>query len=429
MIPHKGFFKSIMAVLLIFSLLSALHIESVYAAKTAEELQQEIDDLQAKSDAIAEEREALEQEIEANRNKTLTIVEQKSQVDREIELARREIENANDQIHHYNMLIAEKQAELDILMAEQHTQLSAYQKRMRAMQERGTISYFEVMLQAKSFSDMLNCRVMLEEVARADQRMLDEIRDIAAEVLRAKDALAAEKVAIELKKVELAEAEALLAEKRAESDTLLVTLYADREKLIEECEKYEKEEAVLTDQIAALEAERTDILYQEWLASQPQGGSSGSNSSSGNSSGNNAGSESNPPATSQRFYFPMAYCTMLTSAYGYRVHPITGNYAFHSGVDLAAGVGTEIYATKSGTVTTATENYVYGNYVIINHLDGYSSLYGHMTHYTVSEGQYVHQGQVIGYVGLTGWTNGPHLHFTLYYNGSTVNPMNYISIP
>ena len=76
----------------------------------------------------------------------------------------------------------------------------------------------------------------------------------------------------------------------------------------------------------------------------------------------------------------MAYCTMLTSAYGYRVHPITGNYSFHGGVDLAAGVGTEIYATKSGTVTTATENYVYGNYVIINHLDGYSSLYGHMTH-------------------------------------------------
>ena len=180
MIPHKGFFKSIIAVLLIFSFLSALHIESVYAAKTAEELQQEIDDLQAKSDAIAEEREALEQEIEANRNKTLTIVEQKSQVDREIELARREIENANDQIHHYNMLIAEKQAELDILMAEQHAQLSAYQKRMRAMQERGTISYFEVMLQAKSFSDMIdkvNCAVSgaVDKLAKRKDKKTEKV--------------------------------------------------------------------------------------------------------------------------------------------------------------------------------------------------------------------------------------------------------------
>lgn len=421
---YKRRIRSMIASVLVLSILSGFAFLTVHGAKTADELQQEIEELERRSEEIEAEREALEQELEANRNQTLTIVERKAQVDREIELARREVENTNEQIHSYNLLIAEKQAELDKLKTEQTNLLTAYRKRMRAMQERGNISFFEVMIQAKSFADMLNCRVMIEEIARADQRMMDEIRDMALVVMAAKDALAAEKVSIELKKAELAEAEAVLAEKRAQSDALLIELYADKENLIEECEKIIEAEASLSEQIAALEAERTEILYQEWLASQNQ------TNNQQNSSANSDPSHTDPPpASDQGFAFPMAYCTMLTSAYGYRIHPITGNYAFHNGVDLAAGTGTEIYATKSGTVTTAEENYVYGNYVVINHLDGYSSLYGHMTHFTVSEGEYVEQGELIGYVGSTGWSNGPHLHFTLYYNGSSVNPMNYISIP
>jgi len=420
----KRMIRSMIASVLILSIFTGFAFLTVHGAKTADELQQEIEELERKSEEIEAEHEALEKELEANRNQTLTIVERKAQVDREIELARREVENTNEQIHSYNLLIAEKQAELDKLKTEQTNLLTAYQKRMRAMQERGNISYFEVMIQAKSFADMLNCRVMIEEIARADQRMMDEIRDMALVVMAAKDALAAEKCNIELKKAELTEAEAVLAEKRAQSDALLIELYTDKEKLIEECEKIIEAETSLSEQIAALEAERTEVLYQEWLASQNQ------TNNQQNGSANSDPSHADPlPSSGQGFAFPMAYCTMLTSAYGYRIHPITGNYAFHNGVDLAAGTGTEIYATKSGTVTTAEENYVYGNYVVINHLDGYSSLYGHMTRFTVSEGEYVEQGELIGYVGSTGWSNGPHLHFTLYYNGSSVNPMNYINIP
>jgi murein DD-endopeptidase MepM/ murein hydrolase activator NlpD len=117
---------------------------------------------------------------------------------------------------------------------------------------------------------------------------------------------------------------------------------------------------------------------------------------------------------------------VLASAYGWRTHPITGKQSFHNGVDLANVTGTPIYAAKSGTVTVATYNGVYGYYVQINHGDGFSSLYGHMTHYIVSVGQSVSAGQVIGYMGSTGWSTGSHLHFTIYYNGNTVNPMNYI---
>jgi murein DD-endopeptidase MepM/ murein hydrolase activator NlpD len=116
----------------------------------------------------------------------------------------------------------------------------------------------------------------------------------------------------------------------------------------------------------------------------------------------------------------------LSSPYGYRIHPVYGTYRFHSGVDLAAPKGTPIYATRSGTVTRATYDSSSGYYVTINHGDGFSSSYLHMTHYIVKAGQKVKQGEVIGYVGSTGTSTGNHLHFSVYYNGTSQNPAAYI---
>ena len=97
-------------------------------------------------------------------------------------------------------------------------------------------------------------------------------------------------------------------------------------------------------------------------------------------------------------------------------------------MDLAAPTGTPIYASRSGTVTTASYGSSSGYYVQIDHGDGYRSIYMHMTHYDVYAGQYVRQGQVIGYCGSTGVSTGPHLHFGISLNGSYVNPANYIPI-
>ena len=201
---------------------------------------------------------------------------------------------------------------------------------------------------------------------------------------------------------------------------------------------YEDQEATLTDEIAQKEKEYTDALAAEEEARRQQEEEQRrqeeeqnrqeeeNNGNSGGSDSDGSGSGSGGNASSSGWQYPLPYRVTVTSAYGYRVHPVTGQWSFHTGVDLAAGAGTPIYATRSGTVTTATYSDVYGYYVTINHGDGYSSLYGHMTHYVVSAGETVSQGQVIGYVGSTGWSTGAHLHFTIYYNGSTVNPMDYI---
>ncbi len=421
-----------LAALLVFSLLAGI-VVMIVSAKTSSEIQAEIDALEEKSNEIAQQREALESEIAENANKTLTTVEEKAQVDQEIELTRQSIEVVSEQIHQFSLLIAEKQAELDELEVEQQAMFERYKLRMRAMQERGEINYWYVLLEAESFSDMLSSRTMIEEIAKTDQRMMDELRQLAAEIIAAKESLAGDKAELEGKKAELAEAQELLAQKREESDALLTDLISDRERLIEETEKYEAAEAELSNQIAALEVERTQALLAEWAAAHPVQPSDQENNSDGDNSSDNSDdtpSYEPPPSSSEGFIFPLpsGIGVVLTSPYGYRTHPITGNYTMHNGVDLACSSGTPIYASKSGYVTTATYHYAYGNYVTINHMDGFSTLYGHMTYFVVSEGEYVEQGQVIGYVGSTGYSTGPHLHFTIYYDGSTVNPMNYISL-
>lgn len=418
MYKYRRLFISVIAGLLVLSLLAGF-VVMIVNAKTSAEIQAEIDELEGQSDELEAQRSALESQIKENENKTLNIVEQKSQVDQEIELTRLEIENVTEQVHQYNLLISEKQAELDELQGRQDDLFARYKLRMRAMQERGEVSFWSVLIDAESFADMLNCRAMIEEIAKTDQRMMDEMRALASEVIAAKEDLAAQKVILEQKKAELTDAQQLLDEKRAESDRLLSELVADKIELIKLDEEYEAQLTALTESIAALEAEKTAALQAEWLAAHPPAPPTPDNP------------DPQPvyPSNGESFLFPLdrSGYVCVTSSYGYRVHPITGNYTMHNGVDLAAYEGTAIYATKSGYVTTATYNYAYGNYVTINHMDGFSSLYGHMIYSTVNEGQFVSQGEVIGYVGSTGYSTGPHLHFTIYYNGDTVNPMNYIS--
>ena len=118
--------------------------------------------------------------------------------------------------------------------------------------------------------------------------------------------------------------------------------------------------------------------------------------------------------------------TSRSSAYGVRRHPISGEYKFHEGIDLSASIGTDIYATGDGTVIKAARTFGgYGNLVIIDHGFGYESLYGHMNKIEVLEGSEVKRGQVIGTVGNTGYSAGPHLHYEVHKNGRHVNPIDY----
>lgn len=118
----------------------------------------------------------------------------------------------------------------------------------------------------------------------------------------------------------------------------------------------------------------------------------------------------------------------ITSEYGYRVSPISGNYRLHSGVDLGAESGSDVYSVLSGTVVDSDYASDYGNYVIIDHGDGLCTLYAHCSKRLVSAGDKVSQGDTIALVGSTGASTGPHLHFEVRVNNERINPLNLLPI-
>ncbi len=125
-----------------------------------------------------------------------------------------------------------------------------------------------------------------------------------------------------------------------------------------------------------------------------------------------------------RFLWPTT-SNLITSYFGYRVHPIYRTTRFHSGIDIGAPYGAPIYAAEAGKVILASYYDGYGNCIIIDHGDGVSTLYAHCSSIIVKVGQYVSKGQIIGYVGSTGNSTGPHLHFEVRIKGNPVNPLNY----
>ena len=396
----KRTFRIFTALLLCVGLLGALLLPA--GALPSDEIQDELDRLKKEADDLAAEQEKLAAELSSVSEQLSDYAQLKLDLDHELELKRQEVENLEAQLHQYNLLISEKQAELDELLEQQKALIERYKLRMRAVQERGDISFWSVLLSSSSFTELLTSQAMVEEISRADLQMLSALADMASEVLAAKEDLAEKKTELAGTREQLDAAQAALEQSRADADAMLTSLANDREKLRAAELQAEAEVAALSDQIAKKEQELTEAKKKE----QPQ-------------------------PTEKGFLFPVATSgfACVTDPYGYRTNPITGNYQLHNGIDLAANRGTPIYAAKTGTVSTAASGYGWGNYVVINHGDGYSTLYAHQDYYIVSEGDTVTQGQVIGYVGSTGNSTGPHLHFTIYYNGSTVNPAGYIAIP
>lgn len=413
----------VLAAVILLSLVSTALIVMVHAASSSE-IKSKLADLRAKQAEIQKQSDELEKSIAENKDQTKTLVSQKAEIDQEMEMSRQKIENLNEQIQQLNLLIAEKQTELEASVAKEEALQKQYKARLRSMEETGSVSYWSILFRASSFSDLLDRVDMIREIAESDQLMLKQLSAATQAVETERADLEQQKLDLQQTEDDLAVEQAELETKRAKADTLITQMQAEYASLSDEFLAAEADEAAVREQIKKTETDYFNALAKEQAAAAAAAAAANKTSNSNNSSASSSGG-----ASSGSFAFPLAYSTGVTCAYGPRVHPINGNKSFHYGVDLAAGMNTEIYATKSGTVTGATYGEANGYYVTINHGDGYSSIYAHMTNYVVSVGDSVKQGQLIGYVGTTGWSTGPHLHFEILYNGSNVNPMNYISLP
>ena len=376
------------------------------SAASSAEIQKQINALKSENAELQKQIDAVQRQYDANYSEMEAMAAEKNAIDREMTLISSKIELTNEQIRAYGQLIADTQEELDGAREELRLLSEAHRERVRVMEEEGKLSYWQVLFQASSFTDLLDRLNMIEEINAADRRRIEQMR-IAADIVTATQMnLETEKAAQEEVRLQLAEDEEYLAEKRVEYDALLLDLEERSEEfeiLLAESESLQDE---LMQEIAAKEVELKEAKYDEYLRQLAVKGD-------------------NPPSDATWLTPVSGY--RLTSAFGMRKHPVLKVTRMHNGIDMSCPAGTPIYATRAGTVTrTAYQASGAGNYVSINHLDGFSSVYMHMTHYVVSQGQKVSQGQLIGYVGNTGISTGDHLHFGISYAGTYVNPLAYI---
>lgn len=297
------------------------------------------------------------------------------------------------------------------------------------MEEEGTVSYWEVLFKAASFSDLLDRLNMVAEIAASDNRRIRELGEAAEEVEQAKNALGLEKEGLEDTREELDSTQEALEVRQLEAEALLQELLAKGRELEGLWEEYEAREEEFMREIAAKQVEYDAAKQAEWeqymatyvppTTQAPQDTGNQGNTTTGGAAASNPGSSV--------WLVPCSY-TMLTSPFGNRKAPLAGASTYHQGVDLAAPRGTSVRASRAGIVTVAGYSNSAGNYVQINHQDGFSSIYMHLDTYCVSSGQVVSGGQQLGTVGTTGISKGYHLHFGISYNGAYVNPCSYVNL-
>ncbi len=399
---QKKILAAALAVLMSFSLVFGVLPAPAYAVTQAE-----IDELERKKEALekqVEEKQAIVDELEAQQ---ASVLEQKQALDERNDYLYEQLSINAEQIALYDQLIAQKALEVDEAKAKELEQLERYRKRVRAMEENGNADFLAMLLNANSLGEFLTAIDDIGEIMESDKLLEDAYIAARENTERVKADYEQYKAGLEEKKSELNEEKGRIMNEIAEAAKLLEEITNDIEthaKEIEELEKAQEEaEALIEQKIAELEEQKR--REQEALAAaQSSGGDGGGGSTYGTVTG------------SGNFVWPCA-CTYITSMVGYRYHPISGEYKYHSGMDIGCQYGDSVWASDGGTVILAGVNGGYGNCIMIDHGyvngDNYYTLYGHLSSIGVSVGQTVSQGQYIGAVGSTGVSTGPHLHFEI----------------
>ena len=383
-----------------------------------EELKQENEDLQAKIDALKEDEEAA---LAYQEELTGKIDENEEKIDQ----ARATIEEMNGKIE-------ELEARLSLSEEKYQGTIDAFKERLKALYVSGgsSLGTLEILLDSESLSEFFTRQELVEVMAQRDQSMLDQLDAYMEETQGDREELVAaqQEVADSKKAIEAAQDE--LEVLYEENDLLVASLEGQQAQAQEQIAANEAEDAELQAQLEALIAERNrqeEEKRQQALQNQQaqNGGSDGGEGATQPSGG--TGVEPVTPGLQSGF-------SPIWPLPGVGVGSITGHFGDmyfngpHNGLDIGAGYGTPIVAAQAGEVISAQYHWSWGNNVLIWHNETFSTRYAHMSSIAVSAGQYVEQGQIIGYVGSTGESFGNHLHFEVYYGGSRVDPDPYLGI-
>ena len=390
----KRILCAFLAVLTLLTLAAAGSVRPAYAAKTAAELEEEqrkaaqIAALEQKKKEQQEKLKELEKQIAEAKAKKEDVMVTKNLLDQRNQLLLEQIDDTQNQIDD----AAAQIARYELLEQEQY---ELFCQQVRSEEERGSLSYLSVLFKATSMADLLNRMEFVNEVAEYNKTLIAAMKET-------RENIKAEKTEMEAKEAQLSEQQDELQGKLDET-TNLMNEYAADQKALEQMHAAEEKAA---DEI--------DAQIERLIA------------------------DSDVVPGSEGFIWPVSTSKMISSPIGSRVAPGGFGSTNHKGVDICnVGYTSSVYATKSGRVLLTNSSGWgggYGNYVVIDHGGGMSTLYAHMSIVKVSVGQYVSQGDVIGVTGNTGASTGPHLHYevhsTTMVNGRAVtvyeNPLNYL---
>ncbi len=347
---------------------------------------------QAEINQQQQKKNEAQEKLNSNQTKRAKTLAEMEKLEKESGDIQAQINVIDKKIAETDKELSEQEAKLEVATKKAEEKYDLFKERFRVMCEQGDVSYIEMLLSAKSFSDFIDKAEIVKEISEHDKGIFDEMEASRLEIEKARDEIAALKKSQEESKDSLSSQKQALQQKQQEQKAYMQELEKD-------AASYQK---IIDEADAAMASLRSRI------------------------SGSLSSSSSGASYVGGEFAWPTPSCTYITSHFSpRRKNPVSGIWKRHTGTDIGAAYGTSIVAANSGTVTLAGWNSGYGNCVIIDHGGGRATLYAHMSAYSVSAGQSVQRGQHIGNVGSTGNSTGPHLHFEVLINGVAVDPMQY----
>lgn len=407
----------------------------VSAEDSISDLEQQLQQLEQENQKYQKILDDTKSDIAEKEEYKSALVSKVQVLDEKIAVTREKISSLNDDIK-------EKQDAYDKGLSEVEDQFDALANRLRILYMSGNATDLEIIFGAKDFSDLIDKMELVKSLANSDKELISEIQTKLDELSTQKESLEADKKDLETQQSSLKSDQDEFNKLISDNDEILKNLYASNSKAQNSLEsaalKSDEIESKISEYYAAQKAAAEQAARAAQSSSGSSGGSSGSSSSSSSGSSSSGSSSSGSSSvivpSGSGFAWPTPGFVSLSSEW-FEDREVYN----HGGIDIAgAGImGTPVVAAADGTViatnSSCTHNWGksyscgcgggYGNYVMISHAGGKMTVYGHLTSLTVSTGQTVSRGQVIGYVGSTGNSTGPHLHYECRLNGVRYNPM------
>ena len=388
----RKFLCIVLAFIIICTYITAVHAEDNTTNNTSNTNSSNLTDLQTQQQDLQDQIQQSHEELEEVQSQLSENLQQIEKLDEKIRESENQIEELDAQVKSLQEEIAGIQSQLDVAEKNYEKQKDIMEKRLVAIYEAGDTKYLDVLLKSSNISEFLSNYYLVTEIASVDKDLLDEVES--------------EKKEIELSKQKLEKNQETLAtalQTQTKTATVLQNTKALRENYISRLSDEEKaKQAQIDEMTQQYEAVNNQILEiaKQGLDTAYIGGV---------------------------LAWPVPGYTKITSNYGMRVHPITGQYKLHTGVDISAPIGANFVAANDGIVTKAEYNTAYGNMVVIDHGGGISTLYAHGSEILVQVGQSVKRGDPVLKVGSTGYSTGAHAHFEVRINGVVTDPMPYIT--